>query len=136
MDQPQLVEAVEKLTAAVGELSDRADTQQEMLNEIKAQRKGLRSTRIVVAFTVFGVSIDLVLTVLFGLLYQQVNANSHQVQAVQERTSSEILCPLYQVFALSIKTNPAPPGLTPTQAQLRQDAGDTILAGLDKLGCT
>jgi hypothetical protein len=135
MDQTELISAVEALTKSVGKLSDRLDVQEALLDRFEAQRRGLRSTRVALAFTAFGLSLDLVLTVMFGLLYQQVNANTHQVQSVQARTSAEILCPLYQVFALSIKINPVPTNYTPEQLDLRQHAADTILAGLEKLGC-
>ena len=142
MDQTELVSAVEALTEAVGELSDRLDVQQgvlgqqkRMIADIEKQRSGLHSTRIVLSAAVFGIILDLGLTVGFGLLYRQVDANTREVQKVQARTSSEILCPLYEVFATSIKVNPPNPNLSPEQARARHEAADTILAGLDKLGC-
>ncbi len=142
MDQTQLVSAVEELTAAVSVLSERADTQQHVIDELEEQRKsletqqkGLHSTRMVLSAAVFGIVLDLGLTVGGALLYQQVDTNQREIRQVQQRTSTEILCPLYEVFATSIKVNPPNPNLTPEQAKARRDAADTILSGLDKLGC-
>lgn len=128
MDQRELIAAVEALTTSVGQLSQRLDTQQGVIDELDRQRKGLHSTRIVMALM-------LVLIVCVGFLYYKVDANTQEVRAVQNRTSSEILCPLYEVLATSIKMNPPSPNLTAEQATLRQDAGGAILAGLGKLGC-
>lgn len=131
-----LTRAVDALNASVAELSARLDVQERVLLEQERQRKGLHSTRVVLVGLAFGIILDLVLTVAVGILYRQVDANQHQVQAIQSRTSSEILCPLYTVFATSIKVNPPSSNLTPEQAQARRDAADTILAGLTKLGCS
>lgn len=127
-DQSELIRAVSDLTKSVGELSERLDMQEKLLTRIEAQRRGLNTTRIAVGFT-------LLLIVAVGFLYRQVDANTRDVRDVQRRTSTEVLCPLYEVFALSIKANPNPAGLTPEQAAVRQQAGDTITAGLQKLGC-
>lgn len=116
------------LTKSVGELSTRLDMQEELLTRIDDQRKGLNTTRIVMGFM-------LLLLVAGAFLYRQVEANTRDVRDVQRRTSVEVLCPLYTVFALSIKANPTPTNLTPEQAAVRQQAGDTITAGLQKLGC-
>lgn len=134
-EQTELIDAVATLTNSLGALSGRLDTQQDVIDRIDQQRKGLHSTRIVLGCAVIGLMLDLALTVGFGFLFRQVDANTHRVQDVQARTSSEILCPLYQVFALSIKVNPPPPNYTPEQLELRQHAADAIIAGLDKLGC-
>lgn len=130
-----LTAAVEDLVESVKSLTERSDTQQKVIDELKEQRQSLHNTRMVVFAAIIGVVLDLGLTVGGVLLYRQVDANQHQIQAVQARTSTEILCPLYQVFALSIKVNPPPPNYSQVQLELRQHAADTILSGLDKLGC-
>lgn len=135
MDTADLTAAVESLTGSVGELAARSKTQQLVIDELKRQRKDLHSTKIVLAAAIAGIVLDLGLTIGGVLLYRQVDTNQHQIQQVQERTSAEILCPLFIVFATSIKVNPPSPNLTPEQAKVRQDAADTILSGLSKLGC-
>lgn len=144
-----LTAAVETLTESVKELSTQVDLQHAVIKELKThqqeitkQQRGLHSTRIVVAAASIVVLLNFVLTIGGVGLYQRVVANQHQIQAnqneiqqVQQRTSSEILCPLYLVFATGIKMNPPSPNLTPDQAKARQDLANTILSGLDKLGC-
>lgn len=132
MDKPALVEAVETLTAAVGELRGELAVQQGVVNAIKKQGRVIRSTRITVWSAAVVVTVFLAG---FGFLYHQVDRNQDQLQAVQARTSTEILCPLYQVLAVSIKVNPPSPNLTSEQIEARRHAADTILGGLDKLGC-
>ncbi|WP_280393027.1 hypothetical protein [Nocardia wallacei] len=132
MDQPALVEAVETLTRAVGELRKELAVQQGVVNAIKKQGRDIRSTRITVWSAAVVVTVFLAG---FGFLYHQVDRNQDQLQAVQARTSTEILCPLYQVLAVSIKVNPPSPNLNPEQVEARRRAADTILGGLDKLGC-
>ncbi|WP_280319828.1 hypothetical protein [Nocardia wallacei] len=132
MDQPALIEAVETLTAAVGELRKELAVQQGVVNAIKKQGRDIRSTRITVWSAAVVVTVFLAG---FGFLYHQVDRNQDQLQAVQARTSTEILCPLYQVLAVSIKVNPPSPNLNPEQVEARRRAADTILGGLDKLGC-
>lgn len=133
MDQPALVAAVETLTAAVGDLREELAVQQGVVNAIKKQGRDIRSTRIAVWSAAVVVAVFLTG---FGFLYHQVDRNQDQLQGVQARTSTEILCPLYQVLAVSIKVNPPNPTLTAEQAEARQHAADTILGGLDKLGCS
>jgi len=135
MDQSELLAAVSALTDSVGELSRRLDVQEELVHRIEAQRRGLHSTRIVLGCAVVGLILDLVLTLGFGLLFQRVDENSLQVREVQQRTSTQILCPLYEVIATSIKTDPSPPNLTPDELQVRHDAGNVIANGLKTLGC-
>ncbi len=134
-DQTDLVSAVSALTASAGELSGRLDVQESLVQRIDQQRRGLHSTRIALAVTIIGLALDLGLTIAFGALFHQVSSNEHSIQAVQQRTSTEILCPLYEVVAQSIKANPTPAGLTPAQAELRAHAATVIIEGLGKLGC-
>lgn len=156
MDQTQLRRSVEALTAEVATLSERADTQQHVIDELEAQRQslqkqaeglrkqqeGLHSTRVWLFAAISAIAFVLAVTVGGVFLYRQADANQqqlqdnqHQLELVQQRTSTEILCPLYEVFATSIKVNPPNPNLTPEQAKARREAADTILSGLDKLGC-
>ena len=135
MDENELADAVGTLTAAVQDLSDRLDTQQSMIDAIKKQARDIRATRMVLAAAVFGIILDLALTVGFAVLYHQVEKNQRLTQQVQARTSTVVLCPLYEWLTLSMRLNPPPEAATPQQVQLRQTAADTITHGLTTLGC-
>ncbi|MFI7191490.1 hypothetical protein ACIBQ0_17285 [Nocardia nova] len=111
------------------------NTQQEIVDALKKQGRDIHSTRIFPALAGFGIVLDLALTIGFGFLYHQVDANQNELREVQARTSTEILCPLYEFFALSLKVNPPPPTANEEQIQLRKSAGDTIAKGLTTLGC-
>ncbi|WP_454199606.1 hypothetical protein [Nocardia sp. Marseille-Q1738] len=131
----ELVAAVNKLQKSVNGLTVRVNTYEEMLqriekvaNDTQKVATDTRANRIGLKVATASIAFNLVLTAALGWLFMKV-------QDVQERTSTEILCPLYQVFAVSIKVNPPNPNLTPEQAKARREAADTILAGLDKLGC-
>lgn len=130
-----LTAAVKALNVTVSELSRRLDVQEEIAQQLDENRSGLHTVRVVLVVLGVVLAMNLGLVGGFGLLYHQVDSNQREIRAVQERTSVEILCPLYQVFALSIKVNPPPPNYNAEQLELRQHAADTILAGLDKLGC-
>lgn len=127
--------SVETLTAAVTELSGRVNTQQEIVDALKKQGRDIHYTRIYLVMAGFGILLDLALTIGFGFLYHQVDVNQNQLREVQARTSTEILCPLYEFFALSLKVNPPPPSANDEQIQLRKSAGETIARGLTTLGC-
>ncbi|WP_280248757.1 hypothetical protein [Nocardia abscessus] len=135
MDLAELVTAVDSLRNAVTALSERAKTQQKILDRIERVSTDTRMNRIGLKVATVGVVFNLALIGLVGWLFVRIEQTTREVQEVQNRTSTEILCPLYQVFALSIKVNPPSPNLTPEQAQMRQNAASTILSGLDKLGC-
>jgi hypothetical protein len=129
------VAAVAALTASAGELSGRLDVQEELVRRMEQQRRGLHSTRIVLGVTIVGLAADLLLTIAFGLLFHQVDENQHSIQTVQQHTSTDILCPLYEALAMGLKANPNPTGLSPAQSQFRQSAANTVTAGLGQLGC-
>lgn len=145
----KLTAAVNDLIVSVASLTNRLDVYQEVLEridqqsqDIEQQRQGLHLTRVILSVAIVAIVLSLGLSVGGVYLYRQVETNQRQsetnqqqIAAVQQRTSTEILCPLYTVFATSIKINPPNPNLTPEQANARQAAADTILAGLNKLGC-
>ncbi|MCC3333605.1 hypothetical protein [Nocardia abscessus] len=135
MDLAELVTAVDRLRQVVTELSERAETQQRVLDRLDRVSTDTRMNRIGLKVATVGVAFNLALTGIVGWLFVRVEHTTREVRDVQSRTSTEILCPLYQVFAVSIKVNPPSPNLTPEQTKFRQEAADTILAGYDKLGC-
>ena len=128
MEQSELVEAVETLTSAVGTLSGKVKTQQGVIDAIKHQNRRIHSTRMFLAAAIFGIALDLMLTVGFGYLY-------HELDTVQRRTDTQILCPLYEFFAVSLKVNSPAPNASAEQLELRKTAATTVAAGLTTLGC-
>lgn len=135
METAQLIAAVNGLQEAVTDLSRRADTTQEVLVRIERLAGDTRNNRIGLRVGAVAIALNLVLATFGVYLFTRVSATAHQVQQVQDRTSSEILCPLFVVLSLSIQANPAPPTMTPEQAQVRKRAGETIARALTTLGC-
>lgn len=131
----RLTAAVQELIDSVQELSKRVDVMQGVTDRLDNQDRAQHSTRMIVAALAVGLVLLMSMGTALGFLYWQVEQSQREIRAVQARTSAEILCPLYTVFATSIKVNPVNPNLTPEQTQFRQQAADTILAGLSKLGC-
>lgn len=130
-----LTRAVVTLNESVAVLTERFVLLEKVVEDLNEQRRGLHSTRIYLAALAAVLALCLALVGGFGFLFYRLEQAQGEIKAVQQRTSSEILCPLYTVFATSIKVNPPNPNLTPEQAKTRQEAADTILSGLDKLGC-
>ena len=135
MDEAELAASVDTLTTEVRGLNDRINTQQTVIDALRKHTRDIHSTRILLAAAIFGIILTLGLTAAFGRLYAQVETNQNEIRQVQGRTSTEILCPLYEWFALSLRVNPPPATATPEQVQLRQSASDTINRGLSTLGC-
>lgn len=124
-----LLTSVDSLDKAVGGLATRVDTHQLAISNT------VRRLKWVVSCTVAGLLLLLGL-VGFGVdLYLQQRATSDELRVVQQKTSSEILCPLYRTLIDSISANPAPPSLTPEQVKFRQGAIRTIRDGYRQLGC-
>ena len=130
--QDQVLARIEKLatdTAALANDAAALATQTKHLAEYgRKNRLGLQIG-----------SIGIVLSLLAGsssiYLFTKLNETTHQLSLVQSRTSTEVLCPLYQLFALSLTTNPTPPNYTTEQLELREQYKRAINDGLVKLGC-
>jgi hypothetical protein len=128
MDQKELVDAVQTLTRSVDDLSRRFDATEKLIDRIEKQRRGLLSTRIALGAVVL-------LVIAGGVLFARQQSTIRELRAVQDRTSTEILCPLYQFLALSLRVNPPNPTASAEQIELRTSAATAIAAGLEKLGC-
>jgi len=125
-----LLTSVDSLDKAVDGLSTRVDTHQLAISTT------VRRLKRVVSCTVAGLLL-LLGVVGFGVeLYVQQRATSDDLRVVQQKTSSEILCPLYRTLIDSFTANPIPPNLTPAQAKFRQGAAKTIRDGYRTLGCS
>jgi hypothetical protein len=134
-DVRTLAESVDGLQRVAAELLNRSSAQDLVLKRIEAVANDNRKNRIGLQIGTVGIILSLAVGAFAIYLFVRLNATTHQVQQVQDRTSSEILCPLWAVFALSIKTNPPPVNYTAEQLELRQHAADAILSGMSKLGC-
>lgn len=135
METAQLIAAVNGLQEAVTDLSKRADTTQEVLERIERLAGDTRRNRVGIQVGTIAIVLSLVVGSFAVYLFTRVNTYAHQVQQVQDRTSSEILCPLFIILNLSIQVNPAPSTMTPEQAEVRKRAGTTIATALKTLGC-
>jgi hypothetical protein len=134
----ELVAAVNGLQQVAQELRDRSDVQDKVLARLdKLTRYGQTNRKGVVVATA-AVALSLIVGGFAVYLDTRLTATTHQLQQVQARTSVEVLCPLYQVFALSLQVNAAPSNYTPAQIDVRRRATEAIVGpngGLAKLGC-
>lgn len=121
-----LVKAVNRLETSINHLARRSDVQEE----------SLKRNRMVLRIALVGLALDLALTVVCAALFAKADTNSEQIQSVQDRTSSEVLCPLYQVFLDSMRINTPPANQTPEQAEFRAESMRTIQHGYDILKCS
>lgn len=98
--------------------------------------------RRVVLWTIAGLVVDVVLTVLVTVLYGQQQQASHRiadntsrVQQVQDRTSNDVLCPLYKLFLDQEPIAVNNPALTPDQRNSLKAQFGVIHRGYDTLDC-
>lgn len=97
------------------------------------KRRGLVNRRMIRWLAVMGG----VLSIAIGVLIATVIATTRQAQdieQIQERTTNEVLCPLYDLFEQAGK-RPPPPGLTPEQERQRQMDFAKIAMQSKALGC-
>lgn len=144
-DLVPLIASVRALTESVGKLQSDASTfHTESIEQLASATRNLelqarinsvniaqgkRRTLILVAF----VMVAFLLTGGLGFTITQVNANNRDIAEIQEVTSNEVLCPLYDLI-LSAKDRP-PKDLTPEQLAERIAAYVIIQRGYDALKC-
>lgn len=94
-----------KLASAVQDLSAKLTTTQRIQEDLDAQQKELRGQRLTVQtqkkmlkWLAVSVVLDLVLSVAVTLGYFRIDHNTDNINEIQTRTSSEVLCPLYQLL--------------------------------------
>jgi hypothetical protein len=96
------------------------------------QETQLRRTQRTVKWIRFGLITHLILLLVCGILYVQVQRNSDQLRAVNVRTSTQALCPLYELFLRSY--NPQSP--TAKQDPVEYERNFTVIEqGARVLGC-
>lgn len=138
-----LEETSMKLIGAVQEMSKRLNTTESMQRELATQQEELKRTQERVSQQkginiALGLSIilDIVLSVAIGFGYVSIDNNADQITTVQERTSDQVLCPLYELFITSLKNPPRPELVdTPEERKQRKEAKRTILASYAVLEC-
>ena len=137
-----LTAAVTGLRQVATELRDRSEVQDQVLRRIENLAKGQeviaaygRKNRLGIQIGSIGLTIALFAAGLSIYQSARLNETTHQLSAVQSRTSTEVLCPLYQLFALSLTVNPAPSNYTAEQLELREKYKLAINDGLAKLDC-
>lgn len=135
-DRLDLAEQVEELVAVFKnmdkssiELTKRVDEYQTITVKTMSNYKTMLSVvagGVVLIFCLLGLGAYLVKT---------QDDNTQRINELQERTSSEVLCPLYGLLINSINANPEPSNLTPDQIKFRQDAAQTFKKGYQELRC-
>lgn len=132
MPDPNLSQRAEGLTTAVGELSA-------AVTELAANQTRMKR---VIYWTVSGLLLDLILTVVVSVLFSNQRETSDQIahansriEEVQQRTSDEVLCPLYTVLLAFEPRSTTSPTLTEEERQSRLQAYEVVRRGYTVLGC-
>lgn len=138
------------------DLGDRADDYEQRLDDaggahamVESLSAGLRRQERISFWLGVSFIFDLFLTLaLLGGYFQvqdntnDLETNTHNIEALQDRTSDEVLCPLYSVFLKSIDANlpeaadaDRDGNVTESERKDYEDAVDVIEAGYAKLEC-
>lgn len=132
MPDRNLSQRAEGLTTAVSELST-------VVGQLVAGHARMKHIQW---WTVVGLLVDLVLTVVVGLVinnqhhvYDQISEANSRIETVQRRTSDEVLCPLYKVLLAFEPRSTTSPTLTDAERQARTEAYDVVRRGYAVLGC-
>ena len=130
-----LIRSFDRVDGAVAVLGERVDEHQSLI----ATSMGLIKTtmdryRLGLMVVTGSVAVLICFAFLILFLYQQQDQNTQHINDIQQRTSAEILCPLYGIFLNSIEANPVPPNQTQAQLDFRKNAADTIKRGYETLG--
>ena len=104
----------DRLVAAVTAMSERLNTTEEMQRDLAAtmrqqKTQGQRQTALRRVISVVAVSLALDLALTLGLAYVgwRVDHNSDRISGIQERTSSRVLCPLYEILVAQVDSAPS-----------------------------
>jgi hypothetical protein len=123
----------EETQRQVDEVASALDALGKAVNGLAVDQAGqLRRTQRILRWTVAGLIFDLLLTLVGGLLYLQVQTNTARIQEVNARVNSQALCPLYEVFLRSY--NPGSPSAQQDPAEYDRNFA-VIEQGAKALGC-
>jgi hypothetical protein len=92
-----IADGAESLESAVNNLT----------KEVARQNSRARANRRLIWMVALGLAINACVVSLVVLLTNNVRSNSNRVREVQERTSNQVLCPLYELILQSY--NPKSP---------------------------
>ena len=117
----------------MGEISTSLETLSDAVDELAIDQAGqLTRTRLALRWTICGLAVDLVLTVLGGFLWLGERHTSNELKAVNSRVSTQALCPLYELFLRSY--NPQSPQARDNPAEYDRSFS-VIEQGARTLGC-
>lgn len=133
----------ERLISAVGDMSKRLNTTERMAAdlakqqaELAQQQNAMQRQGKINGWLALSLVLDVVLSLALAYAATRIDHNSDRIEAVQERTSREALCPLYGLFLRSVE-NPRPDQIdTAEKRALFEQAARTIRDGWSSLGCT
>lgn len=140
------IRALESTTArlidAVTDMSKRLNTTERISRQLQRQQEELareqaattRQGRIN-AWLALSIALDIALSLIIGLGFFRIDSNADRIDHIQDRTSNEVLCPLYGIFLASIE-NPRPEQVdTPEERARFEAAAKTIRDGYSALEC-
>lgn len=135
MEFGELVGAIDSLQESVSELATKSHTQQTIIDELGKNRRDNKHNRMMISAVGIGLLLDLTLTAICGLLFHKANANTELLREVQQRTSNQVLCPLYKAFIDSVKVIPEAATDTAAQQAFRTQSIQVIENGYLTLHC-
>lgn len=131
-----------RLITAVTDVSKRLNTTERMQAElqkqqdqIRKQQRRIEAQRGINIWLGLSLCLDIVLSVVIGLGFIRIDHNADSINRIQERTSEEVLCPLYEVFVRAVR-NPRPEQVnTPKKKEEFKKNAKVIEDGFKALGC-
>ena len=117
--------------ALAGALEDMGRNVAEPIVDLKKRQ---RTARIVIWSLVWLKILTTTAIVILVIALGNAKDQQNQIEEIQDRTTNEVLCPLYQLFE-QVGKRPAPPGTTPEQKVQRQKDFANIAAQAEALGC-
>lgn len=139
MTDPNLAARAEALASTIAIQSEAVQRLSDSVRQLAASQDRIRKVQIA---TVLGLILDLSLTLVAALLFNNQRAVSdrltdanRRIEQVQSRTSNEVLCPLYKTFIAFESRAKDSPLFTPEERAQRIRAYEVIHQGYDALGC-
>lgn len=94
----------------------------------------VRRSRVMILTVIVGFILDIALTVTLTIVAVEQNNNTEAIHNIQDRTSQQVLCPLYQIF-LNARSDQAR-AVYPQGTAAYDKAFNQIQHGYNVLGCT
>lgn len=106
-ETPDLAEAVDRLAGLVQALSVRLDVTQDMQKDLKATMDAQNTQRRVNRWLTVLMTLIVMLALVVVYVLYRVDQNADSIGDIQDRTSSQVLCPLYGLLVAQIETAPS-----------------------------